>query len=220
MRKTDEQIKSDIVSELKWDARVDASNIKVTVDAGIVELSGNISSYLAKRAARECAHSVYGVVSVIDNIEVAFPVTYNIPTDEEIKNNALNAILWDSEVDSSKIEIKVENGIVTLQGTTDAFWKKKRAENDIEFLSGVIAVKNELSIVPTKSLIDEDIAEDILASLRRKVDVAADKVNVYVKNGVVTLSGKVEDYSAWLAAYNSAENTLGVIDVKDKIQIK
>lgn len=217
--KSDEQIKSDVVAELKWDTRVDASDVKVSVEDSVATLSGTVGAYSAKTAAVNSTWNVRGVVSVIDDINVQFPSTFEIPSDEEIKTNALNSLLWDPVIDSSKISIKVKNGVLTLTGTVESYWKKRRAESDVNYLSGVISVKNQIAIVPTESWVDEDIAKDIVDAMKRKLDVSADDVSVHVRNGVATISGTVDDYVAWKAAFESAENTLGVVDVKDQIKI-
>jgi osmotically-inducible protein OsmY len=42
--RTDESIAKDVADSLSWDSRVDASQVLVTVDRGIVTLTGTVPS--------------------------------------------------------------------------------------------------------------------------------------------------------------------------------
>ncbi|MDH3665286.1 MAG: BON domain-containing protein, partial [Alphaproteobacteria bacterium] len=66
----DEQIKSDIVEELEWDPRVQASDVGVTVKDGAVTLTGTIKSFPAKIAAEQAAKRVKGVRAIAEEIVV------------------------------------------------------------------------------------------------------------------------------------------------------
>lgn len=43
--KTDAQLQSDVVEELKWDASVNAARIRGEVNNGIVTLSGHVDNF-------------------------------------------------------------------------------------------------------------------------------------------------------------------------------
>lgn len=47
----DEKIKKNVTDQLYWDHRVDASDVQIEVDEGVVTLSGNVPSFTAKDAA-------------------------------------------------------------------------------------------------------------------------------------------------------------------------
>jgi osmotically-inducible protein OsmY len=72
--RTDEAIQTDVLEELKWDTRVQPSEIGVAVKDGIVTLNGWVDSYLKKIAAQEAAHRVRGVKAVVNDIEVRLRV--------------------------------------------------------------------------------------------------------------------------------------------------
>ena len=71
--RTDTQIQSDVLAELKWDARVLPNEIGVAVKEGVVTLTGWVDSYTKKWAAEEAAHRVRGVKAVANDIEVRLP---------------------------------------------------------------------------------------------------------------------------------------------------
>ena len=71
--RTDEEIRADVLEELKWDSRVQSNEIGVAVKDGIVTLTGWVDSYLKKIVAEEAAHRVRGVKAVANDIEVRLP---------------------------------------------------------------------------------------------------------------------------------------------------
>ncbi|MBD3343385.1 MAG: BON domain-containing protein [Candidatus Lokiarchaeota archaeon] len=218
--KTQEEIKKDVVDQLYWDYRVDASKVKVKIDGSTVNLEGSVANYNAKNNAELDAWSIEGVSIVHNNLEVEYPPTLELPTDEEIKTNVESTLILNNDIDSSTVDVSVTGGIVTLKGSVDAYWKKVKAENLISDLTGVISILNKLTIVPTKSFVDQDIAEDIISSISRNINVDVENVNVKVENGVVTLSGTVSDWSAYTATMEAARYTAGVVDINDNLIIE
>ena len=80
---TDEQIQREVLSELKWDARVQPNEIGVAVKDGVVTLTGWVDTYIKKWAAEDAAHRVRGVKAVANDIEVRLP-TESERTDADI----------------------------------------------------------------------------------------------------------------------------------------
>ena len=64
MTKTDIQLKQDIEAELRWDPKVNAAQIGVSVDKGAVSLLGAVDSYAEKWAAEDATKRVNGVRSL------------------------------------------------------------------------------------------------------------------------------------------------------------
>jgi osmotically-inducible protein OsmY len=106
-----------------------------------------------------------------------------------------------------------------LEGVVDAYWKKDKAEDLVSNLIGVKGVENKLVIAPTGGFIDQTVAEKIMAALECRFPVKADKVNVSVIRGEVTLTGTLPTWSARQAASNAAGNILGVTKVNNEITI-
>lgn len=72
-RKTDPEIQQDVIRELKWDPRVEETEVGVEVDNGIVTLTGTVTSWAKRVAAQEAAHRVFGVLDVANDITVKVP---------------------------------------------------------------------------------------------------------------------------------------------------
>lgn len=216
----DEVLKKDVIDQLFWDDRVDASEINVSVENGTVTLKGTVGTYSAKGAASTDAWAIEGVSSVNNNLTVEYPETFEVPTDDEIKANVETSLSLNLSIDVSDIDVAVTAGIVTLEGSVDAYWKKVRAENIASGITGVLDIINKITIVPTENFIDKDIAQDIMDSISRNYKVNVDNVDVKVEDGNVTLSGTVDDWSAYRAAMDAAEFTAGVVDVEDNLIIE
>ncbi len=218
--RTDEEIKATVVDELRWDTRVDAAKIAVLVEGGFVTLKGTVPTYGASVAAETDAWDVLGVLGVDNQLTVELASVPPIPNDATIRSNAERTLEWNPDIDSLNIRVAVNEGLVTLTGTVPTHWEKIEAEELVRILRGVISVKNELAVVPTMDISDEIIAEDVVDALERSTLVAADKVDVTVNRGTVTLSGSVPTAAARIAAYRAANRTAGVVHVQNNLVLK
>ncbi len=218
--RTDEEIKKDVVDQLYWDGRVDASDVRVEVTEGTVTLSGTVPNYTAYDGADEDAWAMAGVKYVRNELTIKFPPGTEVPTDIDIRANIENVLLWQPDIDSTNIDVAVENGWVTLKGSVHAFWQKVRAEELILSLSGVLGLTNELAVVPTEKFVDKAIADSIEAALDRDFNVDADLIDVRVENGKVTLTGSVPSLPAFRAVKRIVESTPGVLMVENELIIR
>ncbi|MDA8163536.1 MAG: BON domain-containing protein [Desulfobacteraceae bacterium] len=209
-----DQLRKDVIDQLSWDDRVDASQVEVEAGkGGRIRLSGVVASYTAYRAAESDALSVRGVRIVDNQLEIRHPSEV-AREDEEIRASLTGALGWYPDIDGGKIQVGVDAGTVTLTGAVDSFWKKLKAEELAFDTAGVTWVVNELAVVPTQSIDDEAIAREIVGALERASDILdPDRINVTVDRGLVTLSGSVSDWHGMTAAENAARFTQGVVDV-------
>lgn len=132
-----------------------------------------------------------------------------------------------------KINVAVSDGVATLSGTTETYNDKARAERKAEHVSGVRAVVNKIEVASTMG--DEQLFQAIADKLRYdRVDqgiimgvsgggvTAGNTFNnftVDVKNGVVTLGGNARTGVDAASAVALVENTPGVKDVIDNIEV-
>jgi osmotically-inducible protein OsmY len=217
---SDEEIKKRIVDELYWDNRVDASKVGVRVDGGRVTLTGTVPNYNAKLRAETDAYAVRDVIWVENRISVTYPPTITIPSNEDIRRSVIRNLSEDPDLEKTDIRVSVRDGIVTLEGSVDAYWKKWEAEYTTCNVRGVCDIVNKVTVVPTMQISDRVIAEDVRAAIERRRNVNIEDLDIRVENGVVTLSGTVPDWDARRAAINAAEFTKGVIDVLDELSIQ
>lgn len=214
---TAELKKQDIIDQLTWDNRVDANEVFVHVQGGVVQLKGKVPTYASKIAAEKDVYEVEGVNKVENYLEVEISPDFARPTDAGITRNIENKLVWNSEINSANINVQTTRGIVSLTGTVDSYWEKKLAEDIALYTSGVMEVINDLSVSVTKSVVDIDIEKDIKSTFKRSGLVNEDDITVNVTGGIVRLSGTLPNYAAKRQAYNIAMYTAGVVDVIDDI---
>jgi osmotically-inducible protein OsmY len=212
----EEDKKKEIVDVLYWDSRVDASDIAVMVEDSKATLAGRVPSFWAREVAEENAWSVKGILSVNNQLTVNYPVP--VPTDAELKLN-IDTLLHNSVIDASKISVSVDAGIITLKGTVDTFWQSWRVENMVKDVNGALDVVNELTVVPTESPLDEEIAQRIVQAFKSSILIDPDAVTVKVDTGEVTLTGVLPSRYTRMRAEELAASTLGVISVNNRIDV-
>ena len=218
--RTDQQIKKDIVDNLFWNNSVDASNIKVEVTNGTAILSGTVTNYAAKIQAVSETWDVDGVANIENNIDVKYPNEIEKLMDSDIEKRAVNILAWNPDLESSNIELSAANGIVSLKGSVDTFWKKVKAEALVGELKGVILVVNHLTVIPTDKTLDKTIGDYILEVLNRNLKIDVNQITVTVIDGAVNLSGNVPDKKSYKDLYNAAKYTLGVTEVENNLKVK
>lgn len=203
---------------LTWDDRIDESQIDVSIKDDIATLKGCVSSYPDKVLAEIETQMVPGIKSVVNDIEVKFPGSYELPSDQDVKEAMFCLLDANSEIDSNDVQVSINNGKVVLEGTVNSYWKSEKIRKMASQISGVVSVSNKISVAPDVEISDEDIANLIITSMQNSVYVDAHKVDVKVKDGIVTLSGTLSSMSEYDAVKNIVKFTKGVIDVKNNLK--
>jgi osmotically-inducible protein OsmY len=218
-KKSDPQIQQDVLRELEWDPRVEATDVGVEVDHGVVTLTGTVSNWAKRHAAQEAAHQVAGVLDVANNIEVKVPNSPGV-TDTDIARTVREALTWDVLVPDQRIRSTVAEGVVTLEGTVDFLSEREDAERAIRHLAGVRRVIDNISVLgPRVAATPATVREAIEAALARRAQREAHRIHVEVVGGQVTLSGRVRSWEEKRAVLGAAGYTGGVEVVDDRLTI-
>jgi len=191
--KSDSQIKTDVLNEMKWDSRIDETDVGVQVREGIVTLVGTVNVYAKKIAAREAAHRVHGVLDVVDELQVKVPGIGG-RTDTEIARAVRDALEWDAFVPDDKITSTVSLGIVTVEGLVQTWMQRADAERVVRGLSGVRGVINQITVA-AKPVDSTKIRNEIEEALERQAEREARRIGVSVKDGVVTVTGRIRSWA-------------------------
>jgi osmotically-inducible protein OsmY len=217
--KTNEELQHDVMTELKWDLSLTslASQIGVTAKDGVVTLSGLVDSYSKKRAAERAAQRVQGVKVVASDIVVKIGSLW-AKTDTEIAEAVKNALRWHSLVDEDRIEAKVDNGWVVLEGKADFPYQKTSAEECVENLVGVKGVTNRI-VLNVKPIDVKELKNHIAAAYHRSATVDAASIRAEVNGARVTLYGTVRSWAEKEEAEKVAYRSPGVLVVDNRIDI-
>lgn len=212
----DTTLRQIILDELEFEPSIDAANIGVAVDDGIVTLTGHVSTYWEKTVAEDAVKRVKGVKGIAEEIEVRLAGT-SVTADDEIAKRAVNALTWNVSIPKDKIQVKVQKGWITLTGKLEWQYQKNAAADAVRGLAGVTGVSNHIEIAP-RALIS-DVKKRIEDALKRDAEVEAKAIRVDVVGGKVTLQGKVKAWSERQSAERAAWSSPGVKSVEDRISI-
>lgn len=116
-----------------------------------------------------------------------------IPSDlstEQAWQNLMRAI------NPRDVKVQVTNGVVCLRGIVDSYSKKVAAERAAEGVEGVIAISNEIVVVPKnpEKYKDVEIADAILLNLIHTSNDSEETFNMTVQNDWLVIEGVVENH--------------------------
>jgi osmotically-inducible protein OsmY len=143
---TDTPLADVVIANLDDDPRIPESlEIAVAADDGIVTLRGTVESFSQRRAAGQDAKRVAGVFDVDNQLKVSLTGA-NRRDDDEIRGAALQNLIWDVEVPSDFVDVKVNDGWITLKGDVSYQFESDAAYDDVASLYGVLGVTNEIVV--------------------------------------------------------------------------
>lgn len=212
----DGALRQDIIDELEFEPSIDAAHIGVAVENGVVTLTGHVATYAQKATVEDVVRRVKGVKGIAQEIEVR-PLGSHQTADDEIARRALNMINWNTVVPDGTVQVKVQNGWVTLTGKVEWNYQKVAAVEAVKGLAGVAGLVNEIEVKPHAST--QDVQKRIEDALKRNAEVEAKAIKVKVVDDKVTLEGRVEAWSERRAAERAAWSAPGVRIVDDRITV-
>lgn len=212
----DLSLRKSILEELEFQPDIDAANIGVAVDNGVVTLTGHVTNYAQKISAERAVKAVKGVRALAEEIQVRLDKGAGT-ADDTIANRALNIIDWSSDLPAGAVKVIVENGWVSLEGQVDWQYQKEIVERAVRKLSGVVGVDNRLTLRPRVDVVD--IQQRIEEALKRNAEVDAKGIHIKVEGDVVKLEGKVHLWRERQIAERAAWSVPGVNKVEDHLLI-
>ncbi|NLF32551.1 MAG: BON domain-containing protein [Planctomycetes bacterium] len=149
------------------------------------------------------------------------PLENPIRSDQEIKKDIVDHLVWDDHVDAEDVTVTVDGGRVVLTGQVPSSPVRRAAEAGARAIRGVREVDNRLTVARTGAgrPRDADIADSACSALRWSSDVDAVNIAVRVDDGVVTLSGSVESYWQRTLAEELVGHLGGVVDVVNELAV-
>ena len=140
-----------------------------------------------------------------------------MPSDDKLKEDVRLELNEDERLDSLNIKIDALSGHVMLRGSVPTYYQKRIAEQDTRNSVGVGWVTNLLSVNAAWRE-DNAIRDDVEFEISTDYALSPDDISVRVRNGLVTLSGHVNNFYQKAHAADVASRVLGVREVIDQIK--
>lgn len=143
-------------------------------------------------------------------------------TDLQLHKDVLDEIRWDPRVKETEIGVAAKDGVVTLTGSVETYAQKYAVERDVERVTGVRAVADDLHVRPSGAFLrnDTDIAHSVVNALAWDIEVPAEKITAKVENGWITLKGEVDWNYQKVAAERAVRYLAGVKGISNLVDVK
>lgn len=200
-------------------------SVHVSVQNGVVTLSGSVDIYDVKLQADRKAHRVKGAKAIENDIEVGGPT---VP-DAELQEHLVKAIEYDRvgyrTTPFNSISVQVQNGVVTLGGHA---WGPVDADSALAVAANTKGVKDvidEIQVDPVSPMDDRIRLQVFRAiysfpSLNKYAIDPGKPIRIQVENGHVTLYGVVDSEADKEAAGIRANGVPGVFSVTNDLQVE
>jgi hyperosmotically inducible protein len=145
--------------------------------------------------------------------------------DAALLTSVKSALVSNPVTEAGEINVDVNRGTVKLSGFVGSQKEKSAAADIARKVDGVQSVQNDIAINSQESTAGEYIDDSILTAkvktaLIGSSETKAHQINVETKDGIVQLSGFVDNAAAKTAATSVAKSVTGVKGVKNELSVK
>ena len=233
-----------VTAALEFDRRVNLHRfpVRVTSEAGLLVLAGEVQDVAAKRISVRIARDLAGTESeVVDALDV---VPSRLQGDGEMLDALTRSLLELSELKpcglsrhhrgqieiirvpaqrsgSGQIELAIRNGVVDLAGSVASLSHRRVTEALAWWVPGCRNVIDRLVVEPPEDDNDGELADAVRLVLEIDPSLpGAEQLGIAVTMGVVTLSGAVRENGQRLRAETDTWCVDGVREVLNEIQVR
>ncbi|MGY3211568.1 BON domain-containing protein [Mucilaginibacter sp. HD30] len=128
--KTGRTIQKEVMAALDAEPNLDIANIGVSVNQGVVTLSGRVTSYSQKITAQQAVWHVPGVRAFVDQLDLILPFEEKF-TDAIIAEKILQTLDSFSTITNYHLRLNVDQGRAQLKGEVDSEDEKQKAINSV-----------------------------------------------------------------------------------------
>ena len=225
---------------LRSEARIQPSNgpIHLAFADGDLTMEGEVTSVAGKKLTLECAARLPEIATITDRLHVR-PAT--AMSDGDIRDHVRDALLQETILEtctirvwvkgqletaretpdaSGTIEIRVEDGIVTLDGDVAGLGQKRFAGVLAWWVPGRRDVINGLGVTPPEQDTEAAITDTVRQVLEKGPFVNAQSILVNTRGAVVYLDGTVPREAERALAENDAWYVFGIDRVVNRLTVR
>jgi osmotically-inducible protein OsmY len=124
---------------------------------------------------------------------------------------------WNAQVPNERLQVAVEGGWITVEGTVDERYQKAAVDRAIRHLVGTRGVTNAIVVAPRE--VCSKVKTTIEAALARNATLKSKTVGVEIDGATVTLTGDVHSHAELEEAERIAWAAGGVLRVQNCITL-
>jgi osmotically-inducible protein OsmY len=218
----DNQIQTTVTQKLA--SKNQFSNVKASVEEGIVTLTGTVDLYQSKLDAAKLARKTAKAQGVRDLLTVAGPNVPDAQLEQKLaKKLRYVRVGYDNTFDY--FALGVRDGVVTVEGQDRTGVGRDEALFDIANMPGVKDVIDNVSVEPV-SQFDDGLRLRAMRAiygdnvLSKYAMDPARPIRIIVTNGHVTLYGSVDSSMDKTIAGLKANQLFGAFSVDNKLQVE
>jgi osmotically-inducible protein OsmY len=140
----------------------------------------------------------------------------------KLRDDILDELAYEPVVDPAHIGVAVDQNVVTLTGHVGSYAQKLAALSAVRRVKGVHGIADEIEVRPASEAktSDDEIASRAINVLSWDSVVPDEGIQVTVRDGLVTLTGKVHWYYQKSSAERDVRNLSGVRSVVNNIEVE
>ncbi len=216
----DDRIESSFKKSYVYKTYLKDEHIQISSKDGAVTLSGEVLDESHIPMAQDTVEALPGVKSINNII-----IVKNDKSDTWVKMKVQSALVFHSNVNASKTDVNVKNGVVTLKGKAISQVQKELTTEYAKDVEGVKEVKNEMTLVKAddtfgEKIDDASITAQVKMTLMMHKSTGVIRTSVTTNNGIVTLSGKAKNEAERDLVTKLTEDVEGVNNVVNKMTIE
>ena len=203
-------------------------SIKAEAKDGVVMLTGTVAEETHKTLAQAIAENLVGVTRVDNRLAVTGDATAG-NSDAWICRKVILALQFHSDLITTKTNVEVKDGVVTLTGEVAGLAQRSLAAEYAADIEGVKEVRNELVVASileqqdrsTKTAWDDaSISAQIRTMLITHQSTRLVIVKVATHNGEVTLTGMTKNDAQRALIVKRVSDIRGVVSVKNLMTVE
>jgi osmotically-inducible protein OsmY len=205
---------------------------------GDLTMEGEVDHIAGKKLALEAAARVPGVANIVDRLRVQ-PAT--AMGNGEIRDKVRDALLEEIALESctirvfdqgrletvrepadaiGTIDVRVEDGIVTLDGDVAGPGQKRMAGVLAWWVPGSRDVINGIGVTPPEQDSEAAVTDAVLQVLEKDPFINSESIRVHTRRAVVTLDGTVPREAELKLAEDDAWYVFGVDKVVNRLSVQ
>jgi osmotically-inducible protein OsmY len=226
--RTDREIQNEIEKKLRSDIYINDLSLGVEFDDGVATISGVVGSSAEKERIRFSSY-VNGVKDVdVSGLKIEWWADDDmrkqdaVPLldDDKIRTAVYDALMYDPRVLPTKIDVKVTDGIVSLQGSVTDYRARKAAEEDARNTVGVGRVFNYLKVRPDLVVEDSEIFDYVQTAVNLDPYIDRYQFKFTVINGKVYINGAVDNEFDKFRVETVVGQQPGVVDLANNVLVR